>query len=130
MRIAALVLAAAVFAAGPASAQHRAVEARNFEVRTLDDLVTLCRAAPTDPLYLEAKGFCHGFGRGALDHFRAVTPRNARPLFCAPEGTTPQEARERFIAWADANPARRAGPAVEGVFAFLTATYPCPAQRR
>lgn len=73
-------------------------------------------------------GFCHGYGRGALDHFRAVTPRNARPLFCIPQTVSEAKVREDFLAWADANPARLAGPAVEGIFAFLVSAYPCPAK--
>ncbi len=132
MRLAALAIALAMSGIGPAMAQPRQpqgrIEPAMFELRSLADLVAICRAATTHPHYLEAIGFCHGYGRGALDHFRAVTPRTARPLFCMPQAVSEAKVREEFLAWADANPAHLAGPAVDGLFAFLVSTYPCPAQ--
>lgn len=123
-------LTAAVVAAGAALAEPARLDPGRFEVKTLADLVEICRVGSANPHYLEAVGYCNGYGRGALDYHRAIVPPNAPPLFCAPPGTEPGTARARFVAWADANPARLAGPAVEGVFAFLAATFPCPTQRR
>lgn len=124
------VMAATLVAAGTAWAQPKPLEAGRFEVKNLGDLVEICRAPPTDPHFLEAVGYCNGYGRGALDYHRAIVPPNAPRLFCAPPGAQPEDLRGRFVTWADANPARLNGPAVEGVFAFLAATYPCPARRR
>lgn len=124
------VLAGALIAAGAASAQPAPIEAGRFEVKSLADLVEICRVGPGDPHYLEAIGYCNGYGRGALDYHRAIVPANAPPLFCAPPGTQSQDLRPRFVTWADANPSRLNGPPVEGVFAFLAQTYPCPARRR
>lgn len=132
MRLSVLALALAMGAGGIATAQPRQpqgeIEPGMFQLRSLADLVAICRAPATHPHYLEAMGFCHGYGRGALDHFRAVTPRNARPLFCIPQNVSEPKVREDFLAWAEANPARLAGPAVEGIFAFLVSAYPCPPQ--
>ncbi|TQF80505.1 hypothetical protein FK498_06225 [Elioraea sp. Yellowstone] len=130
MRRATAAMAAALVAAGTAWSQPKPLEAGRFEVKTLADLVEICRVAPGDPHSLEAIGYCNGYGRGALDYHRAVVPAHAPPLFCAPPGTAPEALRSRFIAWADANPDRLSGPAVEGVFAFLATTYPCPGRRR
>jgi hypothetical protein len=126
------VLAVALVAAGAgaAAAQPAPLDPGRFEVRSLGDLVEICRIGSNSPHSLEAVGYCNGYGRGALDDRRAVVPANAPPLFCAPAGTEPGTMRARFVAWADANPARLAGPAVEGVFAFLAATFPCTTQRR
>lgn len=124
------VLAAGLIAAGAVTAQSAPLDPGRFQVRNLGDLIEICRVGPDSPHYLEAIGYCHGYGRGALDYHRATVPANAPPLFCAPAGTQPGTLRTRFVAWADANPARLSGPAVEGVFAFLAATFPCPTQRR
>lgn len=123
-------LTAVLLAAGTASAQPAPLDPGRFQVRTLADLVEICRVGSNSPHDLEAIGYCNGYGRGALDYHRAIVPPNAPPLFCAPAGTEPGKMRARFVAWADANPARLSGPAVDGVFAFLAATFPCPTQRR
>lgn len=123
-----LVIAAAALLALslPASAQQR-LNSDSFNVRTTGDLVRLCGTQPADPQYLEALGWCHGYGRGALDYHRASVPANAPPLFCGPTPSPPwAEVLARFLAWASANPGRMSAPAVEGVFLFLTDTYPCP----
>lgn len=124
------VAAAIMMIAGTAAAQPTPLDPARFQVRSLGDLVELCRVGPDNPHYLEAIGYCHGYGRGALDYHRAIVPANAPPLFCAPPGVEPATLRSRFVAWAEAQPARLSGPAVEGVFAFLAATFPCPPQRR
>jgi hypothetical protein len=117
---------AAFILAAPVVAQQR-LTSESFDVKTTGDLVRLCRTPTTDPQFLEALGWCHGYGRGALDYHRASTPANAAPLFCAP---TPapgwEETLRRFFAWADSNPTRMSLPAVEGVFRFLIDTFPCP----
>lgn len=132
MRWTALAIALAMSGIEAAMAQPRQpqghIEPAMFQLRSLGDLVAICRAATTHPHYLEAIGFCHGYGRGALDHFRAVTPRTARPLFCMPQTVSEAKVREDFLAWADANPERLAGPAVDGLFSFFVSAYPCPAQ--
>jgi hypothetical protein len=121
-----LAAAAALTLALPASGQQR-LSSESFNVRTVGDLVRLCGTQPSDPQYLEALGWCHGYGRGALDYHRAAAPANAQPLFCGPAQAPPwPEVLARFLAWGNANPSRMPAPAVEGVFLFLIDTYPCP----
>lgn len=129
-RLSVLAGVGALIAAGAASAQPAPIEAGRFEVKNLGDLVAICSVGEGDPHYLEAAGYCNGYGRGAIDYHRATVPANAPPLFCAPAGTQPATTRASFLSWARANPARLTGSAVEGVFAFLVQTYPCPARRR
>lgn len=126
MRLAMAGICAALLLAAPASAQQR-LNSENFNVRTTGDLVRLCATATNDPQYLEALGWCHGYGRGALDYHRASTPTGATPLFCPPQTppTWPETLR-RFLTWANGAPGRMNTPSVEGVFRFLVDTYPCP----
>jgi hypothetical protein len=125
MRLAIAGTCATLLLAAPASAQP--LNREHFNVRTTGDLVRLCATPQSDPQYLEALGWCHGYGRGALDYHRAASPANAAPLFCAP---TPSpgwdDVRRRFIAWGNANAPLAGSPAVEGVFRFLIDTFPCP----
>jgi len=122
-----LTLAAAALSLSlPAAAQQR-VTTESFNIRTTGDLARLCSTPATDPQHTEAMGWCHGYGRGALDYHRAATPANAAPLFCVPAPSPlPSDVLRRFLAWSNANPNAMATPAVEGVFRFLIATYPCP----
>jgi hypothetical protein len=126
MRLAIAAACAAILVAAPATAQPR-LTSDTFDVRTTGDLVRLCSTPTSDPQYLEALGWCHGYGRGALDYHRASTPAGASPLFCPP-ATPPTwaETLRRFLAWANGGPGRMNTPAVEGVFRFLIDTYPCP----
>lgn len=126
MRLATAAACAALVLAAPAAAQQR-LNSENFNVRTTGDLVRLCATPASDPQYLEALGWCHGYGRGALDYHRASSPANAAPLFCPPNPSPGwEEVRRRFIAWGGANTAQAGTPAVEGVFRFLIGTFPCP----
>lgn len=126
LRIIATACCAAFLLAAPALGQQR-LSSESFNVRTTGDLVRLCGTQPSDPDYAEAIGWCYGYGRGALDYHRASTPASAPPLFCGPSQTPPpSEVLRMFLAWGNANPARAAMPAVEGVFQFLVDTYPCP----
>jgi len=121
-----VAVAAALAVALPAAAQQR-VTPESCTIRTTGDLVRLCTTPATDPQHAEALGWCHGYGRGALDYHRAATPANAAPLFCVPAPSPlPSEVLRRFVAWGNANPAAMSAHAVEGVFRFLFAPYPCP----
>lgn len=119
--IAAIALAAL---AAPTSAQ---VTPRSFDIRNAGELATLCATPTTDPNYATALGFCLGFGRGASEYHREVTAPNAPRLVCLPSpAPTDSEVRERFIAWTKADPRNAAQRPAEGLFRFLSVTFPCP----
>lgn len=130
--IAAALLGAAVAlpaALMPAAAQNAAPDAPAVaHLRTTADLARICAADPSTGQSAHADyGFCYGYGVGALDYHRAVTPANAPPLFCAPSPPPSFESvRGHFVAWVNADPARGAMRPVDGIFAFLRAEFPCP----
>lgn len=127
MRAALAALAAGVIAASPALAQGDAAPA--FTLRTAADLVRVCSADPARPQGAGEVGFCHGYGAGAVDYHRAITPAGAAPLFCAPSPAPSFEAmRARYVAWVNADAARGSLRAIDSVFVFLRDTFPCPAQ--
>jgi hypothetical protein len=111
----------------PALAPAAAQPAPMFEVRTAADLARLCAPAGTGAAAATDLGFCYGYGAGALDYHRAITPASARALFCTPQPAPSfDELRGRYVAWVNAAPANAAMRAVDSIFMFLGATYPCP----
>ena len=104
-----------------------AVTEDQFGLRNTGDLAALCSAPSTDRLYTAAINFRQGFGAGAYGVLAEV--QRAEPklrMFCPAAGITRNEAVAAFVSWAGADPAHAAMPAVDGVTAFLTQTYPCP----
>jgi hypothetical protein len=102
----------------------------NFISKTTGDLAALCSAAPTDKLYTAAVNFCHGFGAGTYGVLAAAQQADPNlKLFCAPRDVTRNEAIAAFVSWAGGKPERAALPAVDGIAAFLTETYPCPSAK-
>lgn len=104
-----------------------AVTEENFISKTTGDLVALCSAAPTDPLYTAAVNFCHGFGVGTYSVLASAQRADPKlNLFCAPPETTRNDAFAAFLTWAGGRSDRLTLSAVDGIAAFLTQTYPCP----
>ena len=104
-----------------------AVTEDQFSLHNTGDLAALCSAPTSDRLYTAAINFCQGFGAGAYGVLAEV--QRAEPklrLFCPPESITRNEAVAAFVSWTGADPAHAAMPAIDGVTAFLTQTYPCP----
>lgn len=113
----------------PQVAAQAAVTQDNFVNHTTADLVALCTAEPTDPLYTAAINFCHGFGEGTYSLLATAQKGNSRSnkLFCEPEpGLTRNDAVAAFVAWARAKSDRMDFSAVDGVTMFVVQTYPCP----
>jgi hypothetical protein len=104
-----------------------AVTEDNFISKTTGDLAALCSATSTDRLYTAAVNCCYGFGAGAYGVLAAAQQADPKlKLFCAPPQITRNEAVAAFVSWAGGKPERMSLPAVDGVAAFLTETYPCP----
>jgi hypothetical protein len=106
---------------------HGAVTEEDFVSKTTGALASLCSAAPTDKLYTAAVNFCHGFGAGAYGMMAAAQQADPKlNLFCTPPDLTRNEAVAAIVSWAGGRPERAALPAIDGIAAFLTETYPCP----
>jgi Ssp1 endopeptidase immunity protein Rap1a len=108
-----------------------AVTEDNFVVRNTGDLIELCSATQSDPLFTAASNFCHGFAVGV---FRVLEEeeraRRSRQLFCLPNPTpTRNEGIASFVQWAKANPNQMAQPAADGIAKFLSQQFPCPRSR-
>jgi hypothetical protein len=126
MRAKFLVISAGIcaLASVPASAT---VTHDNFLAKTTGDLVALCDATGSDPLYQAAMHFCEGFMVGAYQVYsieRAATER--RPLFCPPTpAPTRDEATRMFVAWAHAHPQHMNETGIDSLFRFAAETWPC-----
>ncbi|WP_374449948.1 Rap1a/Tai family immunity protein [Stella sp.] len=123
--IAAALAAASLTAAASAGA---AVTRDDFLVRNTASLVSLCSVQPQDPMAVQALHFCHGYVAGVADQYQAMgAPRPGEPPpYCLPEPRPSRsQAVEMFLAWAKANPAEAKAEAVDSLFRFARATWPC-----
>jgi hypothetical protein len=129
MRTGNLLLAAAASTAIAAAPARAALTEDNFLLRNAGDLVALCSAAQSDPLYTAAINFCHGFGLGTFRVLRDEEVARQRPphMFCLPEQLpTRNEAIAEFVQWVNADPVRPATGAEDSIAAYLAQKYPCP----
>src|SRR5262245_48028767 len=78
----------------------------DFLVRTTQDLLKLCTASESDPLYQAAIGFCHGFATGSYQYYQSTTASGEQTAFVCPPEPPPTrvEAIQMFVEWAKANP--------------------------
>jgi hypothetical protein len=119
-----LVLFCAVAWLAGSAAPAPAATQGEFAVRSTQDLVDLCSAPEGDPMHTAALHFCEGFTVGAVQYYQA-SDTNMR-LVCLPQPMpTRDEEVMKFIAWAHANPQYMNDRAVDGLFRFLSATWPC-----
>ena len=114
-----------------AGSVHAAVTQDTFTLQSTGDLVDLCSAAQSDPLYTAAVNFCHGFTVGV---FRVLQEedmaKRSRHMFCLPsQMPTRNEGIANFIQWANADPGRSALQPADAIAAFLTQQFPCPRGR-
>jgi Rap1a immunity proteins len=105
----------------------QAVTRDDFLVRATHELLALCTASESDPLYASALGFCQGFLVGVYQYHQAENAGpGATPFFCPPDPTpTREEAIKMFIAWAQANSQFQNDRPVDTIFRFLTTKWPC-----
>jgi hypothetical protein len=99
-----------------------------FRVRSTADLVEICSTPANDPLYPAAMGFCHGFAVGAYQYYHSsVSGPQGKPFVCLPASPPPSrtEGLQMFVAWARENPQHMGEPAVDTLFRWLVATWPC-----
>jgi type IV secretory pathway protease TraF len=121
-------IVAAVLIAAAAGAQAAPVSKDDFQLATTGNLVSLCSAQQTDPLYTAAMNFCHGFAVGT---YRAIVAEEAasqsrNKLFCPPQQTmTRDQAIAGFVQWASARPKTLESSPTDGIVEYLSTQYPC-----
>jgi hypothetical protein len=115
-----------------ATSAQAAVSQDDFLIRTTGNLVNLCAADPTDPLYAPAINFCQAFGAGVFQTQQLYQAASGgKPLYCAPTPPpTRNEAMDGFVAWAKATRAVTDIVPAAGVLQYLMQTYPCPTKNR
>jgi Ssp1 endopeptidase immunity protein Rap1a len=99
----------------------------DFLIRTTQDVITLCTASESEPLYQAAIGFCHGDAAGAYQYYQATTAgAEQATLVCLPEPPpTRAEAIQMFVAWAKAHPQYLNERPVDSLCRFLGTTFAC-----
>jgi hypothetical protein len=117
-----IVLAIALWPLG-----SKALTREDFLVNTTQDLVKLCSANESDPLYQAAIGFCHGYAVGVNHYYYATTGGAEQGGFvCLPDPRpTRVETIQMFVAWAKQNPQYMNERPVDRIFRFLEAKFPC-----
>jgi hypothetical protein len=104
-----------------------AITAEEFRLRSGADLVALCAAAASEPLYTAAIHMCHGFGAGVFQAITTLTRHEKlQPLLCPPEPSPSRnETVRRFLEWAQRNPQHLGEPAVAVAGRFFITEFPC-----
>lgn len=114
------------------AAQAASVSQDDFLLATTANLVSLCTAAETDPLYTAARNFCHGFAVGTYRLMATVEAASTskRKLFCVPESRpTRDQAITEFVQWARGRPKTLASSPTDGIIEYFIGQYPCTDQR-
>jgi Rap1a immunity proteins len=110
---------------------HAAVTQDSFLLHNTGDLVDLCSAAQSDPLYTPAVNFCHGFAVGVFQVLQEEEMAKAsRHMFC-PANPMPSrnEGIANFVKWVSGDPGRAALRPADAIATFLTQQFPCPRSR-
>jgi len=113
--------------AGLAAPAAAAVNQGDFMAKNTGEIVALCSAAQSDPLYQAAVHFCEGYLVGAYQYYAIERAAgNKRPLFCLPDPAPSRDEGVRmFVSWARANPEYMSESGVDSLFRFLATTWPC-----
>jgi Rap1a immunity proteins len=100
----------------------------DFLVRSTQDLVKLCSASESEPLYQAGIGFCHGYAVGVNHYYQATIGSTGQKGFvCFPDPPpTRVETIQMFVAWAKQNPQYMSERPVDSIFRFLAEKFPCP----
>lgn len=100
----------------------------SFQLRNAQDLIDLCGTPEGEPMAEAARGFCYGFLAGAYQHALAVAggvPEKTGVCLPDPRPSRAEVARQ-LVAWGNAHPQHMGESAVDALFRFGHATWPCP----
>ncbi len=119
----------AAIAIGVFSQTADAVQAKDFSFDTTHDLYDVCATNPDDANYVTASLACRAFIEATVQYHDEVTNRkNLKPLICYPKGTTIDDGKAAFLAWAQkhgSNKRLMAEQPVVGLVRSLASKYPC-----
>ena len=104
----------------------QAVTEEDFMLRDARDLVDICSADASSPMFMASIHFCHGFVTGAGHYHRAMSSGpEIDPLFCPPD---PQPSRSEaiamFLTWAGGQDLADQAP-VDALMRFAVEEWPC-----
>jgi hypothetical protein len=106
-----------------------ALEKEDFDFLTTKHLYNVCSVTPDNGDYAVAAYACRGFIEGAVQYHDGISSvKNLKRLICYPTGTTLEEGRVAFIAWADSNMSNEVlmnELPVKGLVRALSEAYPC-----
>jgi Rap1a immunity proteins len=98
----------------------------DFAVETAQDLVDLCSADRSSPLYAEAIQFCAGFFEGMKHyHDRMSAGPDVEPIVCSPGNVTLKDAIDKYVGFARANPQMLNEDPADNVVRWAMAEWPC-----
>jgi hypothetical protein len=110
--------------------QSHSASRESFDLRDAQDLADLCAVPDGDPMMEAARAFCYGYLSGAGHYHRATLPTaREKPLVCLPEAEampSRAEVAKQFVDWGNSHPEYMKEPAIDALFRFATATWPCP----
>ena len=120
----ALVSALALSSSGALAESGYNVDA--FELRTGQDLYTVCALNPNHADYNVARAYCLGFVEGAGQfHDALVTGPDFDALVCVPDNVTLAVVVTAFAQYAVANPQYMKEPAIDSLVRAAAAKWPC-----
>ena len=117
---------ALALALGVCAANAGTFEVEDFVLDSTEDLVDVCSARASDPMYEEAKIFCFGYLAAAIDYHRAMASAPGMgPIACAEAGATRKDLIEVLVAWSAKNPQHMSAPPIESLLRAAAEKWPC-----
>ena len=108
------------------SANAGTFDVEDFVLDSTEDLVDVCSAPASDPMYEEAKIFCFGYLAAAIDYHRAMAVAPGMgPIACAEEGATREDLIGVLVAWSEKNPQQMSAPPIESLLRAAAEKWPC-----
>lgn len=117
---------ALALALGAFSANAGTFNVEDFVLDSTQDLVDVCGAPASDPLYQEAKIFCIGYIAAAIDyHDEIAKAPDLGPVACAETEVTRNDVIGVFLEWSAKNPQHMKAPPVESLLRAAAEKWPC-----
>ena len=120
------VSALAIFAFALPGSARASLTQDSFLLRNTRDLIDLCSAPQSDPLYTAATNLCQGFVLGVYQVLNEEDlAEKSRRMFCPDPTPTRNQGIASLVQWAKSNPDQMNLPPADGIASFLSQQYPC-----